>query len=389
MLRIALGILAAASALLLALLFQRAGPGDASVLAAAPRAPLAREDSPPPDLVAPLPRIGPVHARVVEAAPEPAAEEAPELLGPPPDPVGVGECALELSLVDRETGAPVLCKVRLWRLDAPPTEFWSRGDQLQVERIVSKDGSVFERLPEGQYRATCAAACFASPDPPPFLVRGERTLVRLEVDVARRRSAFLSLFDETGVPIDRARMRRSGTIFVSRTASEPDWVLRRMCNVEYPEPLPQGSGGGHFFSHNRWVDLVATEHRFELGEFPVDSREREQRSGVRVEVEGRSRVEFDVRGDVEGESVYVSVSVDRDWVLRHLVRPDGTTCEGSDVDVDIHATAELATESGEPEPWRHVPLSVAVRDERYEPLELELSLADGEPADRLLEIKRD
>ena len=48
-----------------------------------------------------------------------------------PDPPEQGQCDLTLDFIDSITGEAVSGEVKLYRLDAPGNELWTRGDQLQ------------------------------------------------------------------------------------------------------------------------------------------------------------------------------------------------------------------------------------------------------------------
>jgi hypothetical protein len=108
-----------------------------------------------------------------------------EWIGGPPDPVGAGSAEVTLRLRSHADGSPVDARVQLWRLNAPASEHWTDGDQLQKTVQTERGMAVVPQLPEGRYRICCEDQRRWHEDPPPFAVRGARTAVDFDVATPR------------------------------------------------------------------------------------------------------------------------------------------------------------------------------------------------------------
>jgi hypothetical protein len=297
------------------------------------------------------------------AVPEPEIELPWEPL--PDDPVEDGAAVLVLTFVGRGTGAPVPTRFDLWRLDAPGSGDWGRGDQRQVAMEERASEHVLARLPEGRYRVHAYdVRKEEAEDPPPFEVRGRRTHVTLELAAPRLVRATLVVFDETGRRIEAGVRQGSSSYVTFAPPAVPGWVVpRRSASGFLAEEDPddveifRGCGG-------RTETAVVAEHGvFPLGRYEEAARYKEFSRSLGLSFEGRSRIDVRVAPRGGEDLTYIALSVPLAWVRDRLLGPDGR--RPCDVDaVHVHACCEavVLAEGADPfESARALPIKVCVR----------------------------
>ncbi|MEM7167016.1 MAG: hypothetical protein AAF581_16250 [Planctomycetota bacterium] len=278
-----------------------------------------------------------------------------EFTGPPSDVLETGACALELHVLDRLTQQPVATKLELWRLDAPASEHWSRGDQRQARAEVDASGVVeIQDLPPWTYRVRCEAARVGSEDPAPFLVRGSLSQVTVEIDLPRTLPVTVHVFDENGQRVVEARSRigSQGSSFRGQTeAPRPSWVHQRECTTPYKPESTLGAfgvGGGVSGIRGPWTSRRDEGTGMQL----VEVRERTWReaSGWKqqfIDVDEGSRIDVSVRGNHPAPRTYAAVSLSRRFVAEHVLLPNGLPA----TDLAAHVSTQVeAVHCGDGDP---------------------------------------
>ncbi|MHC4849831.1 MAG: hypothetical protein ACYTEG_15445, partial [Planctomycetota bacterium] len=250
-------------------------------------------------------------------APEP--EQASSKL--PEDPLETGSCALELSLYDADSGAPVKGEVRLYRLDVPGNEHYERGDQLQVVVEVPVEGATVEKLPSGWYRPHCTSQRYPGPDIEPILVSGSLTRCSLRPAAPRVYTAWLIVRDETGREIEVGTLRGSRRSHSGRKL-DPAWFKER--KLRHPDRyIGIGGGWGGGRSGSRRHRVVAEEGVYRLGRYPEDTWDRNVKVGWTWSGKGRTDVHVNLNLERWTETTFVGVSVPIEPIHESVLMPDG------------------------------------------------------------------
>lgn len=306
------------------------GRGEESARSAPPLAPL--EEPAPPD---PPP-------------PEEEPEPAPETPSIPPDPAGLGDCALFVSIVDAETRRPFASAVELWRLDAPGNEAWTEGDQLQATLDVPVDGAEICGLPDGVYRPVCLGARNTAADPEPVRVEGERTEVTLEVPVPRTFHAYVRVFDADGRPVQRVSVGRSRSW---RDRGDPEWRKPRLIRDGKGGAYPWlGSGGGGAGgTGGRHIHTTQPREGFRIGPFTEDTRRAVTTHRVTIGVDGCNAVQVVIPGTAADDLTFAGLAVPIAPIRDRLRMPDGRTLAEANGQIVVSYTA-VAVEPSAPAP---------------------------------------
>lgn len=317
------------------------------------------------ELVAPAPPTAAV--RVAEVVPvvedEPAARKW-EGEGMPPDPIEVGPCTLQLGVYDLATGEAIATSVALWRLDAPATEWWGRGDQLQTRVHVPVEGLAIHDLPEGAYRAVVYEQRGSSPDPVAFDVYAPRTSRAIGVDLPRRYSARILLVDETGTPVPEIR-RYMG--MRSHPDPTPDWERDRPALFDGPFPYVGVGGGAMGGLHVQ----RSAEGRYDIGEYVEASRGTPRTSTFDIRADGH-RCRIHLPADYAGDLELIGILPSAEFLEGRVHAPSEVPAEG------IRAWANSIAVPEEGADWREVPLEIHATAEGLEPSVTTWRPADGE-----------
>ncbi len=164
-----------------------------------------------------------VPREVEQAEPEPPEVAKADAASPEQE----DERSLRLLLDDADTGRAVSMWVRLWRLGAPETEEWTRGDHVARKLSVGSQGVVLEGLAAGRYRLQCDGQRRSATDPPEFWVTGRTTAFTARLLLPKAYRARLVVFGEDGrrIELGRLRSRGSGSSHMRRWA--PKWAAPR------------------------------------------------------------------------------------------------------------------------------------------------------------------
>jgi len=326
------------------------------------------------------PKTAPSDAR--EAIQEVVEDEDEEVEGepvdPPADPVEKGPCSLFLRVHDAATGEPVEAVIHLYRLDAPGNDHWTRGDQLQAELRISKNGRAIADLPADTYRVACLDQPPGSGDEPAFEVSGETTERTIEVRIAPEFDAWLTVADERGSPLARGQVRRGGSHY--RRADAIDWVVAR----KRRDPDAQtwiGLGGGGSGSGSVPVEADA-EGRFRLRGNRPDTRGTKHATTHMFVVEGRSTVRVEISGEAGTPRAWFGISHPIAPYRDVIFLPDGRLA----ADAGAYVTATTSAVTGGLAEAQRQPVRVSCWLRGYEPLRFEVP-AGTAPAAHTMALK--
>ncbi|MCB9916028.1 MAG: hypothetical protein H6828_12940 [Planctomycetes bacterium] len=335
-------------------------PGELAPAPAAAAEPLARDEA---------------AARELEPAEEPgAADPYPPL---PEDPVELGACALELHLVDDETGAPVAGGVQLWRLRAPETHGWSAGDQRQAAEHVPSEGFTFEALPAGEYRVVHLGDAPDAPDPPAFWVNGALTVHTLRVHPAEKRVVFLELRDLGGARLETIDVRRGHSSASEREPATPEWVRARAPKREGWGWGGGGAGGSYSSSHRSWRTLTAGPRGFELGEVQASDRDTERTQTFRLRDASGAEVDLDVGPLPAANGRLLATFVGEDDALANVRLPDGGDARGWEETHWVKLHPAVADDAHPGADFGDTLVEVVLYDRRATPLHVAWRLGQG------------
>ena len=258
-----------------------------------------------------------------------------------PEPVGHGDCTLDLRVFDAHTSQPVASSVQLWRLDVPATDTWTMGDQLQVSSEDPQGVFRFSNLPEGDYRIYALSARLGAESPPAFRVEGEITSVERFIDMPRERHAVLHLYRPDGYPLipsgtQRLEMRDRGTGYSMHLDPVPEWAQRRFPKGPYALVSESIGGGFSSSSHRRWKLLLPFGEGIPLG--LLKENDRSKKIDIKREFRLQGGLSVTVHVQPQGYPAYAAVFLDPAEVQEHLIFPDGSIPQ--DFSEDFVITAE-------------------------------------------------
>lgn len=350
--------------------------------------------------------VADVAARV--AVPVPAQPEEPLLTAPlaeptpaparlglnsfgrpvsPEDPVVGGAASLDLFLRDAASHEPVASTIRLWGLDAPGNEHWTRGDQLQAVVWVPVAGLSIGELAEGRYRVVVLKEGDQHEDPRSFVVGPGRNRIVLDVQPARALPAFAVLVDQDGRRIESAQMKRAGAGDTSCVVNSPSWVIareRRIPRESGGEVTIGGSAGSYSASFRK---VTAGPDGFALGASRENSREQALSQRFRFRKEGFAEAEVVVHGGHHDQRTYLSVLIDPLPVLQRIHLPEGGTAEQCPQRVTILAGSIRQCDARNDTPWLDIPIRVQLSPSAntdYQPFAFTFTLREGPPAPMVL-----
>ncbi|MCB9916629.1 MAG: hypothetical protein H6828_16000 [Planctomycetes bacterium] len=300
----------------------------------------------------------------------------------PDDPIELGPCRLHLSVVLRESRLPVKTHAWLWRLDAPPTEFYQRGDQLQAEVEVPEHGLWIDDLPAGRYRAVCREQVAGQDDPPAFEVRGLRDEVVLELAEPRRATARLFVYTADGTRVTRVtRLSDEDAVVFGRTY-EPTWRA--------PRPLKDPSSGyeefeeGMFWPDGAAVGVVDDGAGFALAELREPRVDGESAHRQVYQRDGENRIEVDLGWRDATPLAWCALSVPTRSFADALWLAEGGQPDPNLLQLEVVCVARRLEELPVAAPWSEVELEVGVTYPDHDPLAFTWRPADGPPGDRFL-----
>ncbi|MHC4955991.1 MAG: hypothetical protein ACYTGZ_19265 [Planctomycetota bacterium] len=283
----------------------------------------------------------------------------------PEDPPEPGACVLKLSIVDAGTGKPTKSRVRLYRIDAPGNEHWTRGDRLRGKYDVPTEGHEIVGLAAGTYRLSCAEQEATRDDDRAFFVSGAITRWTVHVHLPRKFTAWLNVHWPEGRRVKSASLknRREAT----HNWNTPAWFTPREPRHADRYVLSlAGSGGGSFSRHGtRFLNSAPT--RYSLGTYSGDSRGRQTRATRFWSGDGLTSVKVTIKGDRTDDREFTGIAYPVELVHAAVFLPDGS--RAIDKGASIGAVCEAV--EGSIEGARSQPLLVWARLEGYETLQFE------------------
>ncbi len=203
----------------------------------------------------------------------------------PPDPMEMGTSSLELRLTDGSTGKPMPSGVILFRIDAPATYFWERGDQAVAFEFVGSKGFRFENLADGRYRPFILEERRYAVHQAVIEVAGD-TQANLSVEMPGRRQVLMKL-----ILLDLERpsvetfpgFERTSREHTSITKLAP-WVNMRQPVRSHWDECPSRAIGDIALAdfprikqakrnrNQEWGPLFPVNELYDLGEIPEDVR---------------------------------------------------------------------------------------------------------------------
>ena len=247
-----------------------------------------------------------------DAAPAPKDPE-PEIVSfevvgsPPPDPVQLGAAALDLELVDAATEQPVASTVELWRIDAPESEHWTSGDQLQDQAQVPVEGWLFTNLPEGRYRVVCQAQVWGDAAEE-VEVRAPRTRFSLSIALPREFRVRLDVRNRFGVQVPSLSLATAGWEALD---SQDAWRGERGLKSAAGTAIGFGSFSGSRAGARRWTSPTSQPPEgFDLGVFREADRVHHRREVREYRTPDGSRLSVRIppRRDSDLDLVVVALS---------------------------------------------------------------------------------
>jgi len=309
---------------------------------------------------------------------------APDVLRDTPlDVAEEGPCSLFLVLTDEATGAAINSAVELYRLDIPENEYWSRGDRLQAEVLVSTEGAWVRELPAARYRAVVHEQRLGSDAPVAFGVEGDETRVSLRVPMPQEFQAHLVVRDAQGERVLGGEVWGGAPRWHGRKVT-PDWLtLRTLRRPDLYHPVSLrggGSAGGTRTSHRVRGE---TPSGIQLLPWRQSSKSRQCFRWWGWSKDDWSGVSLRIDHDRPGDRRYAGASRQRGPIVDSIRMPDGTRAIDAGAEIamasyPIEVTAETPADA-----WRGCTINVQVKLEGYAPLSFDLGL-DEKPIVRTL-----
>lgn len=327
-------------------------------------------------------------------APEATSDVTLEELPRPEDEIERGTCVLHITVVD-ERGEPMATTIDLWRIDAPATEHYTRGDQLQAEGLsVQRDppGIEIDELPEGMYRAFLHGLAKTLEDPPSFRVEGARTSIELEMPQRRLRKIALRVLDHEGSQVLEGIRRMHGqSVHAWNDDTRPPWLQPRTL-----KPAPEGTtweatgSGGRFGSASGRYGPEPVETTlgtpFAWGSFRDDGRVERRSRSTQFTRKGWSSLRAKLSGSVGHDHTLVGVQVPVEPIARAILLPTGERADKQPkarVRIESNAVLEAALETSTS--WLDLPIEISAEVPGYKKLKHTFTLREGWPRSLTLE----
>ncbi len=300
------------------------------------------------------------------------------------DPIERGTCGLFVRAIWQSSGLPAASHFQLYRINAPENEFYTAGDQLQLEGQLPKEGKQILYLAEGEYRVTCWAASAKTPDPPSFFVAGDQTEALLELTAPPAGEAHLLLYDEHGTRLEN--VDRYGIRYESGTELGPElpWLNARMPKKGYT--VTEGFMDA-FESGNPPVEhLVAVDKGFFLTPVKGATKYHFNRSRHSLGLPDHTAVVVPVAWEGEGPPTWVGVIVPLERIAAALWLEYGDRPDPAKLTLDAQCIARPLAELPDFEPWSVVAIQVNVDYPGHKTLEFAWSPGQGLLEDQFLQV---
>ena len=265
------------------------------------------------------------------------------------DPVGLGECTLEIKFFDSQDFSPVSGQVQLWRLDAPGNDFWSNGDQLQVDALAYKGVLTIENLPAGKYRLHPLFARKGSLANPEFEVSGEFTQFDCAVEMPGVDDVAVKIYrpDKTllFVTNEQIQTKRLGWRLSGRVV-DPNWKNGRVdksTGLVNPPRMSEKKGSA---SKRPWSQQTVNDLGVRFGDLVEGNRQsmRIYRFQLRNGTHSSMRLTLPHSGR---STEYVALYIEPADLQANLVFPEGQEVQELSKNFIIESTAlPLDVENG-------------------------------------------
>ncbi|MBC8405981.1 MAG: hypothetical protein H8E15_12185 [Planctomycetes bacterium] len=265
------------------------------------------------------------------------------------DPVETGNCTLEIKFFDAEDFSPVSGQAQLWRLGSPGNDYWSNGDQLQVDALAKQGLLTIENLPAGKYRLHPLFARNGSPANPEFEVSGDFTQFDCAVEMPGKDDVGVKIYrpDKTllFVTNEQVQTKRLGWRLSGRPV-DPSWIKGRVeksTGQESPPRISEKKGSG---SKRPWSQQTVSDLGVRFGDLVEGNRQsmRIYRFQIRKGTQSSMRLNLPHSGR---STEYVALYIEPADLQASLIFPEGQEVQELSKNFIIESTAlPLDVENG-------------------------------------------
>lgn len=285
-----------------------------------------------------------------------------------------GDCNLVVSFIDATTGEPVSGEVKLYRLDAPGNDYWSKGDQLQLQARTNGNELTAQNIPQGEYRAYPLFARLNAPTPAAFKVEGYLTRVTQPVEMPLQNQIQLQLFRSDGVLYgsqnEAVEFRKLSLLPRGFGKPEPDWLKQRTLKDPSIQLFTEYSFS-EVNPNTSWQSFPYRASGYQLWQISSNNRQQAVIQRLEARVIGSSANTIELKPNSDG--LFAAIYVDPHELQRALAFP--VNCEPFDLSKDfkVQVTAVALAEVGGrtlENAWHELTVNIQLKHEGFVPVKM-------------------